>query len=573
MPETSPSVPLPLNYARRAARVAEPEGAAAEAPAPAASPTAQCYQDLCAACRIGDYDTVDTLLLTPNLNVNYVDEWDYSPLILASLCGHYRVVELLLMRGALCDRDTFEGARCIYGALNDEIRDLLLGFDVSKTVDILQPFASHISSLLNPAARVQSRDVVVVCRQQRFDLHRFLLAARSAPLAAVLAATASGDTVEVALPDAATFAHIVDYIYLGTDNIPVAAMAAPLATAARQFGLDALAEAVGAVMAAEGPKERIKVKNEHAVLLIERARHDLRKLLQTIIENKEVQPLDLREDVELEDIDVRRHLDDAARQRLAASFADVIVAAVDLTTECVHYFAVHRCILARLPYFETMFTSDIFLAQHRHERQPVVLLSPSTALSAVAEMVLSFLYHDDVDNIELALAVDLIFAANELFLDRLKTMAAVKVTSELSRADAQYLRVEAQIGYSVYDLVRVAWQTQCDRLEQHVTKLIAHHLRAICSDAAARAHLSSLVRESAARIRQRQDTDTIELVDDVRYYLLKKYGVNEMADFEPLQLVGEDVPDDIRIYKRALVDYERDCDLVAVLLDELDLNA
>ena len=81
------------------------------------------------------------------------------------------------------------------------------------------------------------------------------------------------------------------------------------------------------------------------------------------------------------------------------------------------------------------------------------------------------------------------------------------------------------------------------------------------------------MRESAARIRQRQDTDTIELVDDVRYYLLKKYGVNEMADFEPLQLVGEDVPDDIRIYKRALVDYERDCDLVAVLLDELDLNA
>lgn len=66
----------------------------------------------------------------------------------ASLCGHYEVVQLLLEAGALCLRDTFQGQRCLYNALNDRIRNLLLSYDYSKSTDPLQPFAAHITSLL-----------------------------------------------------------------------------------------------------------------------------------------------------------------------------------------------------------------------------------------------------------------------------------------------------------------------------------------------------------------------------------------------------------------------------------------
>src|ERR1700712_3768515 len=66
----------------------------------------------------------------------------------ASLCGHFEVVQLLLEAGALCERDTFQGERCLYNALTNRIRNLLLQYDYSKSTDPLQPLASHITSLL-----------------------------------------------------------------------------------------------------------------------------------------------------------------------------------------------------------------------------------------------------------------------------------------------------------------------------------------------------------------------------------------------------------------------------------------
>ena len=36
------------------------------------------------------------------------------------------VVKLLLSHGAKCSKATFEGERCLYGALTDEIREMLI---------------------------------------------------------------------------------------------------------------------------------------------------------------------------------------------------------------------------------------------------------------------------------------------------------------------------------------------------------------------------------------------------------------------------------------------------------------
>ena len=56
---------------------------------------------------------------------------------------------MLLEQGALCERDTFQGERCLYNALNDRIRNLLLSYDYSKSADPLQPLAAHITGLLS----------------------------------------------------------------------------------------------------------------------------------------------------------------------------------------------------------------------------------------------------------------------------------------------------------------------------------------------------------------------------------------------------------------------------------------
>src|SRR3954463_12723095 len=97
----------------------------------------------------------------------------------ASLCGHYEVIRLLLENGALCERDTFQGERCLYNALNDRIRNLLLSYDYSKSTDPLQPLAAHVTSLLSRESWPATSDITLVSDEAEWHLHKFVLAARS----------------------------------------------------------------------------------------------------------------------------------------------------------------------------------------------------------------------------------------------------------------------------------------------------------------------------------------------------------------------------------------------------------
>ncbi|CAH2353753.1 ankyrin repeat-containing protein [[Candida] railenensis] len=585
-------VTLPLNYSRRRldnSLTDEDE----------LSPLDRAYQELCLACRAGDLDTVDSLTSTANLNINYVDEWDYSPLILASLCGHRDIVELLLLRGAVCDRDTFEGARSIYGALNDEIRDLLISFDVSKKVDISQPFAAHISSLLNPQVKIKTRDITFKFPQvhgvlnrdyQAFSLNKFLLIARSPYFREKLSEGGDWFGIEdVKMSptiDPAAFKCFVDYVYVRTDSVFVDENS-KLGDLAALYKLDDLTEAIQSIDTATTPEQRSKLKNESSVKLMEAARQDMRNFLQNEIfgNMKSVaiveEAVEENGEIDAEDISVEKYITQQERAQLIGknANADIIVSVIDIDSESVCYYPVHKSILSRSPYFETMILSDIF--NQSKDQIPVIQLSSSTSSTIVAEMVLSFLYHDDVENMPLKLTIDLLFAADELFLDRLKTMAAVRITSEFKNLDHSTIsELQEKVGYNPYELIRVSWQTHSDRLEQHMSRFLAYNLRYIYENSDERKLLLELIEESADRIKDRQDTDTIELIDDIRYYLVKKYGI-ESSDFEPdsdkfeeLNLfTTTDKLEDIRLYKKAVIEYERDIALIESLLEEVNLEA
>src|SRR6201992_680995 len=96
----------------------------------------------------------------------------------ASLCGHYEMVQLLLESGALCERDTFQGERCLYNALTDRIRNLLLSYDYSKSSNPLQPLAAHITSLLTRDIP-KTHDLSLICGNEILHAHKFILSSRS----------------------------------------------------------------------------------------------------------------------------------------------------------------------------------------------------------------------------------------------------------------------------------------------------------------------------------------------------------------------------------------------------------
>merc|ERR1711936_295398 len=71
------------------------------------------------SCRRGDLEQVMYLAEQKEVELNIRDRWDSTPLYYACLCGHLDLVKYLLNRGAVCDASTFDGERCVYGALTN----------------------------------------------------------------------------------------------------------------------------------------------------------------------------------------------------------------------------------------------------------------------------------------------------------------------------------------------------------------------------------------------------------------------------------------------------------------------
>ena len=112
------------------------------------------------------------------VNLNVRDKWDSTPLYYACLCGHPDVVAYLLENGARCEASTFDGERCIYGALTNQIKKMLVNYSViSSRVKRREPFQEFLRRLLEDAC--ESSDITFIVHGVHIKVHKFILAARS----------------------------------------------------------------------------------------------------------------------------------------------------------------------------------------------------------------------------------------------------------------------------------------------------------------------------------------------------------------------------------------------------------
>ena len=174
-------------------------------------------------------------------------------------------------------------------------------------------------------------------------------------------------------------------------------------------------------------------------------------------------------------------------------------------------FPAHRAMLLRAEYFSAMFSSQFREAQPT-QYLPIVHLDCSPA---VLSIILTYLYTEHA-NFGLELAVDVLFAADLLFIERLKVKAAMKI-STLGNGAASVVESNNPRGVTdiediidVYDVVRAGWDTRMHRLEEFGARYIAYRLERYIHEP----EFKELVRESAARIQKRQETDTVELIDE-----------------------------------------------------------
>lgn len=181
-------------------------------------------------------------------------------------------------------------------------------------------------------------------------------------------------------------------------------------------------------------------------------------------------------------------------------------------------FPCHRAMLIRSEFFLKMFSSSFREAQNTTHLQIIPIACSPTVL----EIILTFLYTEKAD-FSLDIAVDVLFAADLLFLEKLKMRAAV-VISTLGNGTATAIpstntdsRDEESID--IYEILHAAWLTRVQRLEEFAARYIAYRLESYIDDP----DFAEIVKESAGRISARQETDTIELLDDIRWYLSERF--------------------------------------------------
>jgi ankyrin repeat and BTB/POZ domain-containing protein 1 len=198
-------------------------------------------------------------------------------------------------------------------------------------------------------------------------------------------------------------------------------------------------------------------------------------------------------------------------------------------------FPCHRAMLIRSEFFLTMFSSSFREAQPT----PHLQIIPIACSPAVLEIILTFLYTEKAD-IPLDMAVDVLFAADLLFLEKLKMRAAV-VISTLGNGTAATTLPDAaddssdEESIDIYEILHAAWLTRVQRLEEFAARYIAYRLEAYIDEP----DFANIVKESAGRISARQETDSIELLDDIRWYLSERFrlrfedsGLEDMMDEE-----------------------------------------
>jgi ankyrin repeat/BTB/POZ domain-containing protein 1 len=190
--------------------------------------------------------------------------------------------------------------------------------------------------------------------------------------------------------------------------------------------------------------------------------------------------------------------------------------------------------LLRSEYFLTMFSSQFKEAQDTPHLQIITIdCSP-----AVLETILTFMYTEKAD-FGLDIAIDVLFAADQLFIEKLKQRAAIIISAlgngstSAVEADNPRGETDADEAVDIYEVIRAGWDTRVQRLEEFAARYIAYRLEFYIDQP----EFAELVQDSANRVKARQETDTVELVDDIRYYLSERFrlrfedsGLDEMMD-------------------------------------------
>ena len=102
--------------------------------------------------------------------------------------------------------------------------------------------------------------------------------------------------------------------------------------------------------------------------------------------------------------------------------------------------------------------------------------------------------------------LEVLVCADQLLCENLKTACAAHIIAQ-----------GAVVKETCVELLQYAFACQCQRLQNECLRIVSANL--LEEAVHANPLLSTLIQESASEVKMRQDVDTIDLVDDIRWFL------------------------------------------------------
>lgn len=388
-------------------------------------------------------------------------------------------------------------------------------------------WSTHISSLLTRTTP-RTADITLTSGSRSFNLHKFLLASRTPFFREKLQAhpgTSSWDLAGTVPVEAVQIA--LQSIYLSDLAVDLVPQGSSVSEQHLMRGLDELSRQFELPRVWDGNTVKdMRLARQRFQDEEERALKQLGDFLQSkILGNKIVTDADRVHDIKWTYdnpafADVLLRADESSNDGPAPPVGHSTTSDISKRPPRSALYPVHKAILIRSEYFETMFSGD-FLEAHPAEHLRIITIDVSPI---VLELILTFLYVDS-PIIPLQHALDVLYAADMLLLDGLKTKAAQAITTlgNVFLADNTHRHspsAKAEIEpINIYDVVHAAWDLRVRRLEEFAARYLAYRLEDYIHDA----DFHDLIRESAERIQKREETDTIELLDDIRHYLSERF--------------------------------------------------
>lgn len=459
--------------------------------------------DLFLSCKRGDLQRVKFHVEQKEIELNVRDKWDSTPLYYACLCGHFDLVQYMLENGARCEANTFDGERCLYGALNPQIRNLL------RTYKVITPQFMRRDSYEEFLRRLfesnEYADVKFDVNGHHFLAHRCILSARCDYFCEMFQTrwrNKSCITIANSLVTPEAFKAILQYLYTGRLETQLE-QADECIRLAKQCQLPLLVHQIEDTVSNTNSFACTKPGTNVTTMLLEPSigSSDLQDDFGILVEQG--LPLQFCNWVRGNELPFSPSVE-------RSFFFDL-----SFSVEGHNFFCHKAFVCGRSDYFKALLRDHFHETAVDEERNlPVITLQD---VSANVFLQIMYYMYQNAFEMSLNTVFDVLQLADMYFLQGMKRQCGAFL--------GQNLDVD-----NVVSLIRTSRLFELPRLEDLCTEYVSKNLEVMIEDQ----DFHQLIMEDAKMVQEREETDSISVIDDIRYHLASNVqtysGLSEVND-------------------------------------------